>query len=67
MQDTDVHASALLIDWYQGQADHALAQMQQARQEYDSTHESDWLDLALEWELRAALAMEQAEQLLEAL
>jgi hypothetical protein len=55
----------LIIDFYQEKADQALAAMQKAMQEYESTQDSDWLDISLEWEISAYHYLALAEQALE--
>ncbi|HEU5382233.1 MAG TPA: hypothetical protein VFV38_43015 [Ktedonobacteraceae bacterium] len=55
----------LIINLYQEQTDQALAAMQKARREYESTQDSDWLDVSLEWELSAYHYLKLAEQALE--
>jgi hypothetical protein len=52
----------LIINLYQEKADQALAAMQKAMQEYENTQDSDWLDVSLEWELRAHQYLALAEK-----
>lgn len=55
----------LIITLYQEKADQALAQMQKAMQEYETTHDSDLLELSLELEISAHYYLALAEQALE--
>ena len=55
----------LIITFSQEKADQALAAMQKAMQEYESTQDSDWLDVSLEWEVSAYHYLALAEQALE--
>lgn len=54
----------LIITLYQEKADRALAAMQKAMQEYESTHDSYWLEISLEWEISAYHYLTLAEQAL---
>ncbi len=55
----------LIINLYQEKADHALAEMQKAMQEYEATNDSDWLIISMEWEISARRYLDLAEQALE--
>ncbi len=55
----------LIINLYQEKADHALAEMHKAMQEYEATYDSDWLILSMEWEIKARHYLDLAEQALE--
>ncbi len=55
----------LIINLYQEKADQALAAMQKAMQEYESTLDREWLDISFEWELSAYRYLALAEQALE--
>lgn len=63
-QPEGVTEMELIITRYQEKADQALAQMQKAMQEYDITHDSDLLELSLEWELSAYRYLSLVEEAL---
>lgn len=67
IQAQEENTMELIINLYQEKADQALAHMLEAMQEYEVIHDSDLLELSLEWELRAYHYLSLAEKALESI